>query len=346
MIKNRLFFFAAYQGYRNKTAATQQTTVPTDAQLGRNGAAYADLSNDVNEINGTNASGLSSNPIPFAMQGPAGACAAGTPWNQCFAGGTVHVPTSDFNSISSNLLAKYVPSPNAGRFYNFNAGSGAAEDQGVLRADVQATHKDLLWASAIFQSNPDSAVLPFTGATLPGFPMNDARHFKVFNASWTHTFNPTTLNELRAGYYRFNYAAVEPASPTPPSALGFDINPQSPAAAAAPLINITGYFTLGFSNNGPQPRLDENQDYSDNFTKIAGNHNMMFGAHVERFSVNNPFYSNLNGNFGFSGSGAFTSGDPLLDFLVGVPSSFPRAPAPKSMPAPGRSTPMPRTTGR
>jgi Carboxypeptidase regulatory-like domain len=322
VIKNRLFFFGAYQGYRNATAATQVTSVPSDAQLGRNGSGYADLTNDTNEINGTNASGLSSNPLPFAIQGPTGTCAAGTPWNTCFSGATVHLPTTDFNSISSNLLTSYVPSPNDGSKYNFNAGSTAAQDQGVLRADVQATHKDLLWASSVFQSSPSTSVLPFTGANLPGFPENNARHIKIFNASWTHTFNPTTLNELRAGYYRFNYAAVEPAQIVQPSSLGFSINSQDPAAAAAPKIGVTGYFTLGFSNNGPQPRLDENQEYSDNFTKIVGNHNMMFGAHIERYAVHNPFYANLNGNYGFSGSGPYTSGDPLLDFLVGIPSSY------------------------
>lgn len=318
VIKNRLFFFGAYQGFRNATAATQLTTVPTDAQLGRNGSGYADLTNDNNEINGTNAGGLSSNPIPFAI----GACAAGTPWNQCFPAGTVHLPTTDFNPIAAKLLSTYVPSPNDGNKYNFNAGSSEKEDQGILRFDVQATHKDLLWASTVFQSEPNNAELPFTGTDLPGLPENNARHIKIFNASWTHTFNPDTLNELRAGYYRFNYAAVEPAQVIQPSSLGFDINPQDPGAASVPIIGVTGYFTLGFSANGPQPRLDENEEYSDNFTKIAGNHNMMFGVHVERYSVNNPFYANNNGNFGFSGSGSYTSGDPLLDFLTGIPSSY------------------------
>jgi len=322
VIKNKLFFFSAYQGFRNATAATTQTPVPTDAQLGRNGSGYADLTNDTNEINGTNASGLSSNPLPFAINGPNGTCAAGTPWNACFSGTTVQVPTSDFNAISSNLLSKYVPSPNAGTKYNFNALSTAAEDQGILRADVQATHRDLLWASGIFQSSPNTAELPFTGTDLPGLPENNARHFKIFNASWTHTFNPTTLNELRAGYYRFNYAAVEPAQLIAPSSLGFSINPQDPAAESVPIIGVTGYFTLGFSNNGPQPRLDQNEEFSDNFTKIVGNHNMMFGAHVERFGVHNPFYAVNNGSFSFSGTGTYTSGDPLLDFLVGIPTSF------------------------
>jgi hypothetical protein len=323
VIKNKLFFFAAYQGYRNRTAGTTVTTVPTDAQLGRNSTGYAALSGDNNEITGSNSSGLSTNPLPFAIQGPSGACPAGMAWNACFTGSTVDLPLSDFNSISANLLSKYVPSPNyLTNKYNFNSPNGAAEDQGVLRADAQVAHKDLLWGTGIFQSNPNHAGLPFTGATLPGFAENNARHFKIFAASWTHTFSPNTLNELRAGYYRFNYADVEPAQVVQPSSFGFAIDPQNPAAASLPKIGVTGYFTLGFSNNGPQPRLDQNEEYSDNFTKILGNHNLMAGAHVEKFGVHNPFYASLNGDYTFSGGGGYTSGDPLLDFLVGIPTGY------------------------
>ncbi|MGA8529867.1 MAG: carboxypeptidase-like regulatory domain-containing protein, partial [Acidobacteriaceae bacterium] len=103
VIKNKLFFFTAYQGFRNATAATTQTPVPTDAQLARNGSGYANLTNDTNEVNSaTNASGLSSNPIPFAIAGPNGPCGpgtAGSTWNTCFTGGTVNLPAADINAI-------------------------------------------------------------------------------------------------------------------------------------------------------------------------------------------------------------------------------------------------------
>jgi hypothetical protein len=332
ILKNRLFFFLAYQGLRNATGTTTLTVVPTDAQLGRNGSGYAALSGDTNVANSgaPNSAGLTTNPIPFVIAGPSGSCGPGTAattWNACFpTGSAVNLPLSDFNSIASSLLSKYVPSPNytsGGVAYdNFNALGTEADDQGIIRADAHITNSDVVWASSIFESFPTTSQLPFTGSTLPGFGEVSAQHTKVFNASWTHTFNSNTLNELRAGYYRFNFAAVEPAVVQQPSTWGFSINPQDPAAASAPKIGITGFFTLGFSNNGPQPRLDDTGDYADNFTHIMGNHTLMLGAHVERFNVDNPFYANLNGNYSFSGSGTYTSGDPLLDFLVGVPSAY------------------------
>lgn len=326
VLKNRLFFFLGYQGFHNATGTNTLTTVPSDAQLGRNGSGYADLTSDSNNnTGGLNSGGMSTNLIPFTITGPNGACGPNTTyttWNACFPGGVVHLPTADFNSIVVRLLSNYVPSPNDGNKYNFNSPNTEKEDQGVIRADVKLTLADELWAEGIFQSEPSFAGLPFTGATLPGFAENNARHFKVFDNSWTHTFNSTTLNELRAGYFRFNYAAVEPAAVQPPSSLGFAITPQDPAAASVPKMGVSGYFTLGFSNNGPQPRIDANEDYADNFTKIIGNHNMVFGVHTERFSVHNPFYGNLNGTYSYSGGGTYSSGDPLLDFLVGIPDSY------------------------
>ncbi len=330
VVHNKLFFFMAYQGLRNSTATPTLTNVPTASQLGTT-TGIADLTQDANLASGvsgaTNASGLTSNPLPFAITTPTGVCPKGEAWDACFAPGSpVQILTSTFSPISSKLLS-YVPAPNYGSgvgntYDNFNPVDTEGSDQGIVRVDYHLSQSDALWATGVFQSNPTTETLPFTGATLPGWPEVDASHFKIFNASWTHTFNPNTLNELRAGYYRFDFAAVEPGNVTPPSALGFTITPQDVAAESDPLVSVDGYFTLGFSNNGPQPRLDGTQDYSDNFTKVIGTHNLMLGAEVERFTVDNPFYGNNSGNYSFAGSGMYSSGDPLLDFLVGIPDGY------------------------
>ena len=78
-------------------------------------------------------------------------------------------------------------------------------------------------------------------------------------ASWTHTLGSTALNELRAGYYRLNFADVEPTHVVQPSSYGFNISPQSPMANL-PLISVSGLNGntasgiaggfLGFTNEG------------------------------------------------------------------------------------------------
>jgi hypothetical protein len=318
IVQNHAFFFVAYQGLRSRSAQPTKTPVFSPAQRGGNFTA------DVGQF--------SSNPIPFpnGIQGPNGLCLQGTPWNTCFP--TAQVPVTDFDTIAGNLLNQYVPPQNDGAFYSFNAPNTSDDDQGIIRIDDKLTSKDTLWASTVFDSNPAMNTLPLPstqstgeGANLPGFAADNSSHTKIFNASWTHVFNSTTLNELRAGYFRFNYAELQPAPSTlaPPSSFGFNIVPQDSAAGALPYINVLGYFTLGFSTNGPQPRKDQNYTYVDNFSKVAGNHDLKFGANVERFSISNPYYSNNSGNFNFDQfSAVYSTGDAAADFLLGIPATY------------------------
>jgi hypothetical protein len=329
LFKSRTFFFLAYEGFRARTAATTDTPVPASGVI-----ASGNFTPDQNLFtSATNAGGLSTNPIPFAMTGPTGTCAAGTPWNVCFApnaSGQVIVPTSNYNAIAATLTAKYVPAPNFSiggtPYYNFNAPDTAAQDQGIIRIDEQISRNDLFWASSVFQSAPTTEALPFGGATLPGFTEIDASHIKLFTGDYTHTFNPSTLNELRAGYFRYYFAAVEPLTPMLPSSAGFvGITPQFPSAAGLPVMGLEGLFTLGFSFEGPQPRHDANYDLADNFSKVLGNHNLKLGVHYERFSVDNPYYDDNSGDYSYEGSGAFSSGDPLIDYMLGIPDGYEQA---------------------
>lgn len=325
VIKNRLFFFAAYQGTRNRTAMTQNSPVLSEAQ--RNGNFTGDLlPNPPNTAVPT----LSNNPMPFAV----GNCPAGTLWSACFPGAnpSVVIPAAAFNPVSAKLVADFVPHANSfvsGPSYIFNAPSTSTADQGVLRADLHWSAKDSLWGASVFQSSPSVNGLSFNGSDLPGFAATQAEHFKLFMAAWTHTFNSTALNQLRAGLYRFIFSTVDPQTVVAPSSYGFDINPQNPQMSV-PLIGVLGLngppangtSFLGFSNEGPQPRKDINITAADNFSKIVGNHSLKFGVLWEQFAVSNPYSADNNGSYIFDGGGIYSSGDPILDFMLGIPDQY------------------------
>ncbi|MGA8232383.1 MAG: hypothetical protein WB795_12975 [Candidatus Acidiferrales bacterium] len=58
--------------------------------------------------------------------------------------------------------------------------------------------------------------------------------------------------------FRFNYDAVVPQNPINPTTYGFTgIVPQTLTDASVPIISVTGLSTLGFTANGPQPRIDQ-----------------------------------------------------------------------------------------
>jgi len=312
VFKSKFFFFLAYQGVRGSAGFTQNTPVFSPDQ--RSGNFSAD------------GAAFSANPMPFALEG----CPAGTPWNACKAIQNRIIPQSSWNPIALKLFQQFVPPANVtspgsngqtSYLYNFNNNTFGNDDQGIIRLDYHPTQKDALWASTVFESHPTGEDLPFGGSTLPGFAQVNAAHFKVFDADYTRIFNSNTINDLRAGYYRFNYAAVEPATVVAPSSFGFAISPQSPSENL-PVMQIKGYFDLGFSFEGPQPRKDSNLLAQDVFTRIIGNHSLKFGGTFEQFGVDNPYYADNDGIYTYTGNGSFSSGDPAIDFLLGVPTTY------------------------
>jgi len=305
--KDRTFFFLSYQGIRNATGTPTSNTVLSAAQRG---GVFPDLA-------------TSTNVSPIPLVGEDGIThPAGTAYNVLFPTG--HIPAADFNSISKNLLNTFVPLPNGpANAFNFSAFNTTKAHQGIARVDHNLTGSDLLWGVAIFNQSNQTQGLPFTGATLPGFESFSTAGTKEFTVSESHTFNSTTLNEIRLGYWRLNFDAVEPQKPVLPSSAGFTgITPQFAAGAGLPVISVSGLFTLGFSDNGPQPRVDQNYQLTDNFSKIAGKHSLKFGFDARRFQVDNPFFFLNSGHFDFAGGGPFSTGNNAADFLLGIPDDF------------------------
>src|SRR5260370_16131769 len=112
-----------------------------------------------------------------------------------------------------------------------------------------------------------------------------------YTLSHAHLFSQRMLNEFNVGYNRFNVDAVGRATPALPSSVGFTgIVPQNPKAAGLPVISVTGLFTLGFSDNGPQPRIDEATQLVDSFSYTTGKHAFKFGVDILRGQVSNTFF--------------------------------------------------------
>jgi hypothetical protein len=323
--KDKTFFFLSYQGTYNAVATPTVTTVLSPAQ--RSG-----LFSDIFAAPKAKTCGLGAtagNPTalgpcaPVQMVGEDGIThPAGTPYATLFPTG--HIPSVDFSPIATGLLNQFVPLPNApGNGFSFNPVTNSKTDQGIVRIDHNLTSSDQLWGDFIENNNRATQGLPFTGATLPGFGTFSTANTKEITIAHNHTFSPSMLNEIRLGFFRLNFDAVEPSQLIQPSSVGFtNITPQNPKAAQVPVIALTGLFTLGFSNNGPQPRKDQNYQVTDNFTKIMGNHTLKFGFDGRRFQVDNPFFARVDGSFSFAGSGAFSTHDPGADFLLGIPDSY------------------------
>lgn len=317
--KDHTFFFYSFQGTKNAVPQNGgNVTVFTTAQRG--GAFGAgDFSSNTS-------------PIPLFSDNSAGApcpvsggvpCAAGTAYSTLWPSG--NIPTQDFNTVALNLMNTFVPSV-AGSTFIFNPSTTADTKQNLFQINQNVGQHDTIWFDGFFQHNLTTGTLPFTGASLPGFGDQSTTAEKQFTFAENHIFSANTLNEFRLGYTRLNFDAVEPQKAALPSAFGFQITPQNSKSAGVPLISVTSKtgagFSLGFSNNGPQPRIDQTYQLTDNFSHIYGKHTMKFGAEFRRFWVTNPFFFSNNGVFGFGANGQFTTGDGGADFLLGFPDGY------------------------
>jgi hypothetical protein len=309
--KNKVFFFYSAQITRARQPDANfisNPTVFTSAQLAGNFDPTL----------------LSTNPIPFVggIQGPGGNCPKGTTWKACFTGGAV--PTADFNPLSATLVKSFVPPANInGNQYSFNAVTSIKTNQHIGRLDLNLNPKDSIWFYSLANDSSNQNTLPFTGATLPGFGDQSVPYTKQFTAAYSHVFSTQVLNELRLGYTRLNFKTGTPNNVRQPSAVGFpNILPQLKSGADYPQMAITGYFTLGGTNNGPQPRVDQTYQITDNFSWVKGKHSLKFGYDGRKFQVWNPFANSNDGVFNFDPAGFYSTGDAGLDFLLGVPNSY------------------------
>jgi hypothetical protein len=258
-------------------------------------------------------------------------CTPGETWVACLGptGLNGKVPVSAFNPISANLAKSFIPAPNNAGVspysYIFHPVVTTKADQFIERVDFALNPKNQFTGLALRNHQVAPETLPFTGATLPGFGDVSTTTVQQYTFDFVHQFSSTLVNDLAAHWTRFNFQAVFPQTPTAPSSAGFAISPENTAGEGLPTIALGSFFTLGFSTNGPQPRIDQVYQFDDTISKVLGHHNLKVGYDGRRFNVSNPFAARNNGSYAFSTSTStspFTTGDSSLDFLLGIPGTF------------------------
>ncbi len=315
ILKDKLFFFGAYEGRREsipQTDGTLNSAVYTAAQLG------GDFSSDLTGNNQAGITGFSSNPIPSTVTIPG--CSAGTTWANCLTTGVI--PTSAFNSVTAGLAKKYIPAANSGTQYTFSPTTSETQDQYIGRVDYDFNPRNQITVLGLYQKSNNTNTLPFTGASLPGFGDGDIEHIQQWTLDYVRQVSSNSVNDFALHYTRFNFDSGAPQQIVLPSSVGFGITPQDLANATVPSLSVDNYFTLGGTTSGPQPRIDQVIQLSDSFSKVVGAHSLKFGYDGRRFNVSNTFDASNSGAYTFTTSGSYSTGDPGLDYLLGIPATY------------------------
>ncbi|MGP8245133.1 MAG: carboxypeptidase regulatory-like domain-containing protein [Bryobacteraceae bacterium] len=292
--KDKLFFFFGYQGTRVRTDPPSTISyVPTAAAL--NG--------DFSQLE---SAGCQSSGKAKTISNPA--------TGQPFPG--AQVPVSLFNQQALNIL-KYAPiATNPCGTVTYGVPSTEDEDQYIGRVDWTKSDKHMLFARYFITQlvNPppvfDNNVL---NTNAPG--LHDRSQAVTIGDNYT--FSSTALNSLRLTFSRPYYARTNDPNAIDAPTVGIDV--FTPVRHYLD-IGISSYFTIG--GGGASPNPGNRRIYmgaADDFDLIRGRHHISFGGSWLREVLQSAGFSNALGVWTFNGS---LSGDSLVDFMLGDPSSF------------------------
>jgi hypothetical protein len=293
--RDKMFFFLSYQGLRVHTPviiASSSLVTPTPAQ------AKGDFS------------ALSNKFWPKQANGQFYSC-----------NGVQGVICQNLlDPVAQNLL-KFVPlaDPATGRPPEQSGNANLSSDQGMAKFDWQVTQSHKL-SGTYFESRGMSLNPTSTGNQIlsyAGMQNYEGQYNAIASDTWL--VSPTKVNNLRL-FYSLNHYIIS-------NIYGNqhflpELGSQAPMGGnynAVPFFSVTGYWTMGTNNGGPNDLPSSSLGASDTFNWTKGAHDLKFGGSY----VWNKFASTggaaSNGLFTFAGT---VTGNALADFLLGRASTL------------------------
>ena len=346
IIKNKVFFFADYQGTRRRRAASVTATVPTAAE--RAGDLRALLGNYLC-TDGT------SSPTPSCGAGAQLVPVTTTDGDVVPAqAGMVFDPSTDDGSgnrlaISSNHQVNVLPSVPA-PITSLLANLPAAQDQTSISDNYVATGSER-FNSDQFDGRVDynfSDNLHFFGRyTLADFDhfapgafgveaggpalngVNFAGEAPARNQSLalgaTYTLSTSLITDFRFGFYRYrirvNPNGVGTTPATDAGIPGLNRGTDETSGMPAFYVNGNGTFNFGYALNVnqcncPLKETENHFQWVNNWTKTRGNHTFGWGADIRRAQQQRiPSDSHRSGEVTFSNG---VTGSPAVDAATGA----------------------------
>jgi Carboxypeptidase regulatory-like domain/TonB-dependent Receptor Plug Domain len=301
IVKNKIFFFLAYQGQRQIEADPI-----IDAPVFTTQELQGDFSNS--SPGGVPDPGV----VRFLKQNPYFARPNGD------AKKGIIDPTK-FDPIAvAYLKAGLIPS-NATGLLSTSVDATDDRDELTSKLDFNPNSKDKF--SATFGVNRTAAINPFPYASIPGFPSYTPANYYFTNLEYTHVFSPSLLNEFHFVSHRSNYLQDVPGNHLPTGqALGIQITPDL-ATGPTNLYFDTGLL-LGPSENGPTRYVENTFSWTDAISWTRGKSNWKFGAGFSPYQENLVYDYYTNGEFDFYTDTSTGTGNDYADFLLGIPDAY------------------------
>ncbi|MFZ0743369.1 MAG: TonB-dependent receptor [Terracidiphilus sp.] len=309
ILKDKLFFFLDYEGFRQKLSPLYVLTLPTQDEI--NGNLVVPVKNPLTGV---------TYPLDPST-------------------GLTAIPTTAINPLSTKILSYYQPFisqlPQSGvSTTGLNSDDYPTEvpftdnsDKGDLRLDYQQSPSSS-WFLRISDRKETGVNHPTIPLPLDGQANGTIRILDQQVAlGYTHLFGANKildarlgLSRTKAGKYTLSIGQNDFTIP------GLEDVPSF-IAGGLPSVSISGGFTsFGRQSTNPQWQNPALLDPKVNYTWVKGNHSLKFGYEYEHIWMavndNNPLYGSWTYSGGYSAIGTKVADDYWADFLFGTTSSY------------------------
>jgi hypothetical protein len=304
-IRDKAFFFFAYEALDRRESRTVNNTIPTAK------ARRGDFSE-----------------LAFPIFDPATYDAA-TGTRQPFANNAI--PEGRFDPVAKQFIGLY-PAPQNDRpsqNFLFNPPNKGDIDRINTKEDFQLSQSNHISWMFNFQSEevPASTSLPD-----PAFGGNTRQtDTKAYNTglTWTRVISPAVVTTTKLGWdadkFLINFSPEAIALGDVNGKFGLQ-TPESGLPSKYTNLNTAGFTGLGTGNFQPFFSNGQTRQLKSDTSWIGGNHTLKFGGEVQWLQMNVLNARNRGGNFGFSGRytrnpQATTGGSSVADLLLGYVDS-------------------------
>lgn len=309
--RNKLFFFANYEGLRERKALTQLATVPFREQRG----------GDFSAVNRT-----IYDPLTRTFSGSTVLDTQPFPGNR--------IPANRIHPTSARVLTEFYPLPNL---------SQTVQANNFLNTESRRTDSNL-WSfrGDWVESTQSNWFLRYSRADeLQYIPINipnqgnnvDVDPWQAVIAN-TRVFGANKVNDARlaASYLSAANMQLNAFQRNVVAELNIpDVSRDFPLYYGIPVFQINGFSNVGECNDCPFVNWDTIIQFKDDFSWTVGKHSFKFGGEVRRVRYNQIGAVVPRGRFTWDGrftqgpsslpNRAAVSGLPMADFLLGFMSN-------------------------
>ena len=296
IVKNRTFWFADYEGLREREGVPRTRLVPTAAQK----------------------AGLFTTAVfdPFA---------AGRPEFSRNAAGQWVIPQSRWDPVGAKIVS-LIPDPNVPgtTIYASTPVTKTRTDQFDVRIDHQISNDIFLFGRYSFVDTNTFRPAPLPGLAEASF--NDAfganlNRSQGIAIGLTWTFSPTFVGDFRFGWGRGNYFTNPPnAGINGAEEVGLKNVPNDPAiVGGVPKVNIQGFDAVGRHTSTPQFQTPRTWNPRATLSWNTGKHFLKFGGEFLHVQTK---INDLNATIGRMNFEDRFTGRAVGDLLLGLPSQL------------------------